>query len=259
MPTDASGGSAVLGPALRDVLTADGPVAERWSTRSAGSRRSLFSSAAQRALAPARREPAPPQPRRGRLAGALRLAAAAPPRRGRSAPRRFTRTRSPARPAAPRSTTSSSGPRRTRGPCAATAKRWRPRSTDATSTPTPCDSSTPGSRTVVDQLGAGRPVPILPLLGLVDSGRDVRRATAAGARRRSTPSRTPTTSPRSGELVARAAPAGRDRVRPRPARAGRSRRVRPDHRAPDDRRPRARRRCSTPPASSTPIRPRRSS
>ncbi|CAN5258954.1 hypothetical protein BH18ACT12_BH18ACT12_08980 [soil metagenome] len=71
----------VLGPALRDVRTEDGPVAAVIEHPDRALERSLFSSAAQRALR-----------RRGTSAAdagvgaALKLAAAAPPRRVRSAP-----------------------------------------------------------------------------------------------------------------------------------------------------------------------------
>ena len=65
----------VLGPALRDVLTASGPVAAVMEHPDRALERSLFSSAARRALR-----------RTGEAGATLQLAAAAPPRPVRSAP-----------------------------------------------------------------------------------------------------------------------------------------------------------------------------
>jgi hypothetical protein len=81
VPADPVRRLSVLGPALRDVRTANGPVAAVIEHPDRALERSLFSSAAQRALRRRGTNDAP-----AGIGGALRLAAAAPPRRVRSAP-----------------------------------------------------------------------------------------------------------------------------------------------------------------------------
>jgi hypothetical protein len=174
VPADGARRLAVLGPALRDVLTSTGPVAEAMEHPDRALGRSLFSSAAQRALRGRGAEdaaPAPPSdaPRAG-IGTALRLAAGAPPRRVRSdlgAIHTDAFARETGRAAlddflfraAP-------NPRqlRTTATKLATALDRRGLDPDTVSF---IDSRL---RTVVEALGAGRPAPILPLLRLVDGG-----------------------------------------------------------------------------------------
>jgi hypothetical protein len=81
VPADPSRRLGVLGPALRDVLTAQGPVTKVMEHPDRALEGSLFSSAAQRAL----RRRVTNAPAAG-VGAVLELAAAAPPRRVRSAP-----------------------------------------------------------------------------------------------------------------------------------------------------------------------------
>jgi hypothetical protein len=155
--TDGTRRLSVLGPALRDVLSADGPVADVMRHADRALDRSLFSSAAQRALRPG-------------IAGTLRDAAAAPPRRTRISARTFDLdafTRDANRPAlddvlarpAP-------DPRRLRAAAARVSAALDRRALDR-DTASFVDTRL---RAVVDQLGTGRAVPILPLLGLAEGG-----------------------------------------------------------------------------------------
>jgi hypothetical protein len=171
MPTDASRRLGVLGPALRDVLAASGPVADVMEHEDRALERSLFSSAAQRALRrrgtdPAASAAAPS----GGVGAALRLAAAAPARLARSVPTAlhtdaFARqTKRPAlddslaRPAPATRTLSAAANR------LATAFDRRGLDQD---TVTFLNRSL---KAVTDRFAASRAAPILPLLGLVDSG-----------------------------------------------------------------------------------------
>jgi hypothetical protein len=86
IPADRTRRLAILGPALRDVLTATGPVTESMEDPGRALDRSLFSSAAQRALRP-RPADAAANPLSSDVGGALPLAAAAPPPPDRSPPR----------------------------------------------------------------------------------------------------------------------------------------------------------------------------
>jgi hypothetical protein len=86
IPADQTRRLAVLGPGLRDVLTATGPVTESMEHPGRALDRSLFSSAAQRALRP-RPAGTAANPLSSDVGGTLPLAAAAPPPPDRSAPR----------------------------------------------------------------------------------------------------------------------------------------------------------------------------
>ena len=174
VPVDASRRLGVLGPALRDVLTASGPVAETMEHRDRALERSLFSSAAQRALR--RRgedDGAFASSAAGATAGvgvALQLAAAAPPRRVRSAPGAihtdaFAREAGRA-PLDDALVKPAPDPSRLRAGAARLAAALDRRDLD----PDTVRFLDRGLRTVVDRLGEGRPTPILPLLGLLDSG-----------------------------------------------------------------------------------------
>jgi hypothetical protein len=173
VPVDGARRVGVLGPALRDVLTASGPVAETMEHGDRALERSLFSSAAQRAFR-----------RRGEdegafssgtaggagLGTALNLAAAAPPRRTRSEPGAVHTdafAREAGRPALDDALVRRApDPRRLRAE-ADRLGRALDRSGLDSDTVRLLDTRL---RSVVDRLAAGRPAPILPLLGLVDSG-----------------------------------------------------------------------------------------
>jgi hypothetical protein len=86
IPADQTRRLAILGPALRDVLTATGPVAESMEHPGRALDRSLFSSAAHRALRP-RPAAAAANPLSSDVGGTLPLAAAAPSPPDRSSPR----------------------------------------------------------------------------------------------------------------------------------------------------------------------------
>ena len=177
----------VLGPALRDVLTAD-----RSGRRGDGAPRPGARSAAcsppprnGRCAAAARPRPRRAATRRAGIGATLRLAAAAPPRRVRSAPERDPHRRV-RRASTGRTALDDALVRRAPDPSRlrADAARW-PRQLDRRDLdPDTVSFVDSRLRTVVDALGAGRPVPILPLLGLVDSGPRLARERAAGARRR---------------------------------------------------------------------------
>lgn len=171
VPVDGVRRLAVLGPALRDVLTANGPVAGAMEHAERALERSLFSSAAQRALR--RRGADDPAFSSATSAAAgvgvtLRLAAAAPPRRERSTPGAVhtdafaSETSRPAlddalvRPAP--------APTRLRASAARLAGAFDRRGLD----PDTVRFLDTRLRTVVERFGAGRPAPILPLLELVD-------------------------------------------------------------------------------------------
>jgi hypothetical protein len=174
VPVDRARRLGVLGPALRDVLTASGPVAEAMEHGDRALERSLFSSAAQRALRRRGAGDAGPSPSnvpaRANIGATLRLAAAAPPRPVRSAPGTvhtdaFAReTRRPALDDALVGPVPA--PRRLRDTAARLASALDRRDLDR-DTVLFLDGRL---RTVVDRLGAGLPAPILPLLRLVDSG-----------------------------------------------------------------------------------------
>lgn len=188
VPVDGSRRLGVLGPALRDVLTANGPVAEVMEHRDRALERSLFSSAAQRALRRRGADEAIPSspnvPPRAGIGATLRLAAAAPPRRVRSAPDAIHTdafAREASRPPLDDALVKPApDPRRLRAAAARLASALDRRSLDR-DTVSFLDTRL---RTVVDRLAAGRAVPILPLLGLVDSGgrpsRERLRVLAAG-------------------------------------------------------------------------------
>ena len=158
VPVDESRRLALLGPALRDVLSTGGPVAEMMEHGDRSLERSLFSSAATRAL------------RRRGASDVLRQAAAAPPRRMRSTPDavhtdKFARDLR-------RTSLDDALLRR-----APDTKRLRPAATRLGSAldrrhldPDTVSFIDTRLRTLVDRLDAGRPVPILALLGLVDAG-----------------------------------------------------------------------------------------
>ena len=158
VPVDESRRLALFGPALRDVLSAEGPVAERMEHGDRSLERSLFSSAATRAL----RQRGGPD--------VLRQAAATPPRRVRSVPDSV------------HADTFARDSRRTflddavlkRPP---DVKRLRPAATRLGSAldrrnldPDTVSFVDTRLRTVMTRLDAGRPVPILALLGLIDVG-----------------------------------------------------------------------------------------
>ncbi len=178
VPADGARRLGLLGPALRDVLTANGPVAEAMEHPDRALERSLFSSAAQRALRPrgAADGSAPsPSAAAGTVPGAgigatLRLAAGAPPRRVRSAPAAihtdaFARatSRSALDDALVRRAPSTT---RLRAAAARLSTRLDRRNLD----PDTVSFVDNHVRAVVDRLGAGLSAPILPLLGLLDSG-----------------------------------------------------------------------------------------
>ena len=77
---------AVLGPALRDVLTTSAPVPQAMEHADRALERSLFSAAAQRTLRRRGNDQSAPAPMRGAHGAVLQLAAGVPPRRGRSRP-----------------------------------------------------------------------------------------------------------------------------------------------------------------------------
>jgi hypothetical protein len=188
VPVDGSRRLGVLGPALRDVLTGNGPVAAEMEHRDRALERSLFSSAAQRALRRRGADEAAPSSSNAAFPGGigttLRLASAAPPRRVRSAPDAIHTdafAREASRPALDDALVKPApDPRRLRPAAARLAAALDRRNLDR-DTVSLLDTRL---RTVVDRLGAGRSVPILPLLGLVDSGgrpsRERLRVLAAG-------------------------------------------------------------------------------
>ena len=166
VPAEAARRLGMLGPALRDVLTADGTVARVMEHADRALEASLFSSAAQRAL-------------RGSGVGAtLRLAAAAPPRRVRSAPQAIHTdafARATSRPALDDALVKAApSPKRLRTGAARLAKELDRSAFD----PDTVAFVDQRLRTVVDRLGADGAVPILPLLGLVDSGQRLTRERA---------------------------------------------------------------------------------
>jgi hypothetical protein len=167
VPADGARRLSLLGPALRDVLTAGGSVAEVIEHRDRALERSLFSSAAQRALRPRDGDDAASGPATG---AALRLAAAAPPRRVRSGPDAIhmdTFARERKQPALDDGLIKAApSPKRLRATATRLAAALDRRDLDA-DTASVLDGRL---RTVFDRLAAGRPVPILPLLSLVDSG-----------------------------------------------------------------------------------------
>lgn len=174
IPVDESRRLGVLGPALRDVLTANGPVAEVMEHGDRALERSLFSSAAQRALrtrgAGDLASPSANTATSTGIGATLRLAAAAPPRPVRSAPHAI-HTDAFARDASRRALDDvlvdpAPDPKQLRSTAAGLAAALDRRNLDG-DTVSFIDSRL---RTVVDHLGAGRPVPILPLLGLVGGG-----------------------------------------------------------------------------------------
>lgn len=149
----------VLGPALRDVLTASGPVAAVMEHPDRALERSLFSSAARRALR-----------RTGEAGATLQLAAAAPPRPVRSAPSAvhtdlFAREtkRAPLDDALIRRPPAT----RTIG---TTAKRLATAFDRRGLDPDTVTFLNARLKSVTDRLTANAAAPILPLLALVDSG-----------------------------------------------------------------------------------------
>lgn len=170
VPADAVRRLGMLGPALREVLAPTGPVTQAMEHADRALERSLFSSAAQRALRRRGSDPAAPPAASGAHATALQLAAGAPPRRVRSVEGSlhldlFARqmNRAPlddvlVRPAP--STRALSTATRT------LATRFDRSNLD----PDTVRFLDTRLTNVSTQLEAGRPVPILPLLGLLDSG-----------------------------------------------------------------------------------------
>ncbi len=173
VPVDGARRLGVLGPALRDVLTSTGPIAEAMEHRDRALDRSLFSSAAQRALrrrgARSAVSTSPNVPAPSDIGATLRLAAAAPPRRVRSAPH-AVHMDAFAREASRTALDDALGgrvpdPSRLRATAARLSAALDRRQLDP-DTVRFLDSRL---RTVVDRFGAGLPAPILPLLRLVDS------------------------------------------------------------------------------------------
>ena len=157
MPSDPARRLGVLGPALRDVLTANGPVTAVIEHPDRGLERSLFSSAARRALR-----------RRGDSGDVLRLAASAPPRRVRSDPGSihtdvFARTTSV--PALDDALVKAPPSTRTVGTA---AKRLATAFDRRNLDPDSVNFLNVRLKAVTDAFTANRAVPILPLLNLVD-------------------------------------------------------------------------------------------
>jgi hypothetical protein len=163
MPSDPVRRLGVLGPALRDVVTANGPVTAVIEHPERALERSLFSSAARRAL---RR-----RGQNGAVAGigeALKLAASAPPRRVRSEPGSvhtdaFARTTSG--PALDDALVQAPPSMRTVG---AAARRLATAFDRRNLDPDTVNFLNTRLRAVTDAFTANRAVPILPLLNLVD-------------------------------------------------------------------------------------------
>ena len=149
----------VLGPALRDVLTASGPVAAAMEHPDRALERSLFSSAARRALR-----------RTGEAGATLQLAAAAPPRPVRSAPCAvhtdvFARETD----RAPLDAALTRRPPATRT-ISATAMQLATAFDRHGLDPDTVTFLNARLKSVTDRLTANTAAPILPLLALVDSG-----------------------------------------------------------------------------------------
>jgi hypothetical protein len=171
VPSDAVRRLGMLGPALRNVLTGSGPVAQAMEHQDRALEGSLFSSAAQRALRRRGTDPAAPAPASGTGFGtALRRAAAAPPRRVRSVPQSI-HTDAFARQAGRTALDDVLVMRAPRTSALATAARRLTTAFDRRGLdPDTVNFLNTRLGTVADQLAASRPVPILPLLGLVDTG-----------------------------------------------------------------------------------------
>jgi hypothetical protein len=149
----------VLGPALRDVLTASGPVAAVMEHPDRALERSLFSSAARRALR-----------RAGETGATLQLAAAAPPRPVRSAPSAVhTDLFAQATGRAPLDDAIGKRPPVTRT-ISTTAKRLATAFDRSGLDPDTATFLNARLKSVTDRLTANAAAPILPLLALVDSG-----------------------------------------------------------------------------------------
>ena len=178
VPSDPTQRLAVLGPALRDVLTSGGPVAAAMEHPQRALERSLFSSAAQRALRPTAAvavRSATRAPVDTGLGATLAQAAAAPPRPTRSIEADLhtdafaeathrTSLDDLALRKAPATTRLQTATRQLaskldRGSLDADTSRF-------------VDAKLKG---VVAAMADGRPVPILPLLGLLDSGQRLTR------------------------------------------------------------------------------------
>ena len=178
VPSDPTRRLAVLGPALRDVLTARGPVPAAMEHPQRALERSLFSSAAQRAS-----RPRPPvaassaaiPPAGSGLGGTLAMAAAAPPRPTRSstADIHTDAFAEQARRRALDDVATRKAPATTR---LQTVTRQLVTRLDRggldADTGSFIDANLKG---VVAAMAHGRPVPILPLLGLLDSGQRLTR------------------------------------------------------------------------------------
>jgi hypothetical protein len=165
VPTDAVRRLGMIGPALRDVLTGNGPVAQQMEHADRALEGSLFSSAAQRAL---RRRGSDPSVPGGGFGDALQLAAAAPPRRVRSDPQSIHTdafARQASRTALDDSLVKPAPGTRTLGTA---ARRLITAFDRGGLDPDTVNFLNARLKTVSDRLTAGRPVPILPLLGLVD-------------------------------------------------------------------------------------------
>jgi hypothetical protein len=180
VPGDRMRRLAFLGPALRDVLTATGPVVEAMEHPERALDRTLFSSAAQRVLRPRATVATggPPRPLAADVGDTLPAAAAAPPPPVRSVPRSLHTdafARATRRPAlddvvAPR-------------PPALTRLRDVTTSLVQNLDRRDLDLDTAGFvdahlTRVVDALSANREVPIVPLLNLLDSGQRLTSHTA---------------------------------------------------------------------------------
>lgn len=173
VPSDPTARLAVLGPALRDVLTAGGPVAAAMEHPERALERSLFSSAAQRALRVRTSDNTPASagsPARFDPARVLHRAAAAPPSPVRS-PDGAIHTDLFARQtgvSALDDVTAKPAPPVTRlRPALNTLNRRFDRGRLDPDTATLIDSR---MRRVVGGLPAGRSIAILPLLELLDAG-----------------------------------------------------------------------------------------
>jgi hypothetical protein len=169
VPTDRARRLAVLGPALPDVLTATGPVTAAMEHPERALDGSLFSSAAQRALRP-RQPTVATDPPSADLGDTLPLAAAppVPPRRSSANALHTDAFARPARRAPLDDVVAGAAPATSRLRTATTqlAAQLDRRHLDP-DTGAFIDAKL--SRVMTD-MSASRPVPILPLLGLLDAG-----------------------------------------------------------------------------------------
>ncbi|MGE5273972.1 MAG: hypothetical protein ACM3QU_09485 [Verrucomicrobiota bacterium] len=169
VPTNSVRRLGILGPALRTVLTADGPVMQKMEHADRALEGSLFSSAAQRALR--RRGSEPAAAASAGFATALRRAAAAPPRPVRSAPQSLHTDAFARQSGRAALDEALAEPAPSTRALATTARRLRT-AFDRTGIDRDTVNFLDTRLGTVDaRLDAARPVAILPLLGLLDSGR----------------------------------------------------------------------------------------